>query len=96
MFRGKHIAAYILAHIYSIISLFQPIMAFFRPAADHKKRYLFNMAHFSVGTVAHIISGKFTKINLFRTTWSLIHSSVYDHSVFKYQQVDINIMTIYG
>ena len=42
----------------SFLFIFQPIMALFRPPVDHKNRPIFNWAHFSVGTAAHITSGK--------------------------------------
>ncbi|XP_045196161.2 ferric-chelate reductase 1-like isoform X10 [Mercenaria mercenaria] len=45
-----------LGIIVTAFTLLNPIMAFFRPSPDHKNRPVFNWAHFSVGTAAHIIA----------------------------------------
>ncbi|GFS54683.1 putative ferric-chelate reductase 1 homolog [Nephila pilipes] len=46
----------VLGCIATALGLFQPIMAIFRPAADHPKRYIFNWLHFIVGNAAQIIA----------------------------------------
>ncbi|GFR30036.1 putative ferric-chelate reductase 1 homolog [Trichonephila clavata] len=46
----------VLGCIATALGLIQPIMALFRPAADHPKRYYFNWIHFLVGNAAHLIA----------------------------------------
>lgn len=43
-----------LGIIVTALTLSNPIMALFRPSLTHKNRPIFNWAHFSVGTLAHI------------------------------------------
>ena len=38
---------------------FQPMMALLRPLPDGERRYIFNWAHWAVGTVATILACKF-------------------------------------
>ncbi|XP_060594887.1 putative ferric-chelate reductase 1 isoform X2 [Ruditapes philippinarum] len=45
-----------LGIIVTCLTLLNPIMALFRPPVDHQHRPIFNWAHFSVGTAAHIIA----------------------------------------
>lgn len=40
--------------VVTALALINPIMALFRPGADHKRRYIFNWAHFLVGTSCHV------------------------------------------
>ncbi|KAH3739441.1 hypothetical protein DPMN_046093 [Dreissena polymorpha] len=51
--------------------MFQPLMALIRPAPDGEYRFLFNWAHFLVGTSAHILAGQglnwSRKVNMWRS-----------------------------
>ncbi|KAL4232478.1 DOMON domain-containing protein frrs1L [Mactra antiquata] len=56
--RGKE---YTKAHPYlgivvTVLALINPLMAVVRPSPDHPSRPMFNWAHFTVGTAAHIIA----------------------------------------
>ncbi|WAR07048.1 FRRS1-like protein, partial [Mya arenaria] len=45
-----------LGIVVAALTVINPIMALFRPAPESKKRYIFNWAHFFVGTSAHILA----------------------------------------
>lgn len=46
----------VLGIIVTALCVANPVMAFFRPGPDHKKRPLFNWAHWGVGMTAYILS----------------------------------------
>jgi len=58
--------------ISSLYYVFQPIMAIFRPEPDAKRRWIFNLLHFTVGFLAQLSSGLELFVRLVEDTEALI------------------------